>query len=258
MLLTDRVAIVSGVGPGVGRSVALRFAQEGAKVVLACRGVEKAEAIADEVRELGRDVLVQSCDVTQPEQCQALVDATVQAFGRIDVLVNNAFATGKIKPLMKADVAASWRTPFEVNVYGTLDLSQRAALAMNDGGSIVMIGTQSALVPQPGLGSYGASKAALAAASQGLATELGPRSIRVNTVVPSHIDGPNLRYWFKMEAKRRAIDEEEVYRETAALGLLPHVCTSDEVAGAVLFFASDLSSAVTGQSLKVNCGQLLS
>ena len=173
MLLADRVAIVSGVGPGVGRSVALRCAQEGAKVVLACRGVEKAEAIAAEVRDLGRDVLVQSCDVTQPEQCQALVDATVEAFGRLDVLVNNAFATGKIKPLMKADVAANWRTPFEVNVYGTLDLSQRAALAMNDGGSIVMIGTQSALVPEPGLGSYGASKAALAAASKALPPSSG-------------------------------------------------------------------------------------
>jgi NAD(P)-dependent dehydrogenase (short-subunit alcohol dehydrogenase family) len=80
MLLTDRVAVVSGVGPGVGRSVALRFAQEGAKVVLACRGVEKAEAIGDEVRELGRDVLVQSCDVTQPEQCQALVAGAVLFF----------------------------------------------------------------------------------------------------------------------------------------------------------------------------------
>jgi NAD(P)-dependent dehydrogenase (short-subunit alcohol dehydrogenase family) len=258
MLLADRVAIVSGVGPGVGRSAALRLAQEGAKVVLSCRGVEKAEAIAAEVRELGGDVLVRSCDVTQPEQCQALVDATVEAFGRLDVLVNNAFATGKMKPLMKADVAASWRTPFEVNVYGTLDLSQRAALTMNDGGSIIMIGTQSALVPEPGLGSYGASKAALAAASQGLATELGPRAIRVNTVVPSHIDGPNLRFWFKMEAERRNIEEEEVCRDITALGLLPHICTSDEVAGAVLFFASDLSSAVTGQSLRVNCGQLLS
>jgi NAD(P)-dependent dehydrogenase (short-subunit alcohol dehydrogenase family) len=121
-----------------------------------------------------------------------------------------------------------------------------------------MIGTQSALVPEPGLGSYGASKAALAAASQGLATELGPRAIRVNTVVPSHIDGPNLRFWFKMEAERRNIEEEEVCRDITALGLLPHICTSDEVAGAVLFFASDLSSAVTGQSLRVNCGQLLS
>ena len=258
MLLSDRVALVSGVGPGVGRAVALRLAQQGANLVLSCRGVEKAEAIATEVRELGREVLVQSCDVTQPEQCQALVDTTLEKLGRLDVLINNAFATGKMRPLMKAEVAEQWRTAFEVNVYGTLDLSQRAALAMNDGGSIVMIGTQAALQPQPGLGSYGASKAALAAAAQGLAVELGSRSIRVNTVVPSHIDGPNLRYWFKMEAERRSIDEEEVYRETAALGLLPHVCTSGEVAGAVLFFASDLSSAVTGQSLSVNCGQLLS
>jgi NAD(P)-dependent dehydrogenase (short-subunit alcohol dehydrogenase family) len=123
------------------------------------------------------------------------------------------------------------------------------------GGSIVMLGTMAARRPQPGLAAYGASKAALLATAQALAAELGRHKIRVNSVVPGYIDGPHLRTYFRAEAARQGISEEDVYRRIAAEGVLNHIATSAEVADAVTFFASSMSSAITGQSLDVNCGQ---
>ena len=109
--------------------------------------------------------------------------------------------------------------------------------------------------PEPGLAGYGASKAALVAAARSLAAEVGRHRIRVNVVSPGHIDGPNLRMFFKMEATRLGISEDEVYQKIAATGVLQHIATSEEVAEAVTFLASPRSSAITGQSLDVNCGQ---
>jgi NAD(P)-dependent dehydrogenase (short-subunit alcohol dehydrogenase family) len=256
-LLQDRVCIVSGVGPGLGRAVALSFAREGAVLALACRTEAVAQEIAREVEALGARAIGLGADLTKAEDRERLVATTVERFGGVDVLVNNAFATGRPAPIDGTDLARSWRSPFEVNVFGTMQLSQAVLPAMKarGGGSIVMVSTLAARKRQPGLAAYGASKAALLAAAQSLAAEVGHLKIRVNSVVPSHIDGPNLRVYFKMEAERLGISEDDVYRRVAAEGVMNHVPTSAEVAEAVTFFASGMSSAVTGQSLDVNCGQ---
>jgi NAD(P)-dependent dehydrogenase (short-subunit alcohol dehydrogenase family) len=123
------------------------------------------------------------------------------------------------------------------------------------GGSIVMVGSLAGRKPQPGLAAYGASKAALLAASRSLAAEVGRYQIRVNTVVPGHIDGPNLQVHFEHEARRLHTSVEAVRRATAAEGVLERIATPEEVAAAVAFFASKASSGITGQSLDVNCGQ---
>ena len=104
------------------------------------------------------------------------------------------------------------------------------------------------------LAAYGASKAALLFATKALATELGPHGIRVNSVVPGHIDGPSLEVYIQMEAQRLAVSEEQARAQLAAQGTLNRIAKADEVASAVLFFASDLASAVSGQALDVNCG----
>jgi NAD(P)-dependent dehydrogenase (short-subunit alcohol dehydrogenase family) len=255
-LLRDRVCIVSGAGPGLGRAVALSFAREGAKVAVACRTSAVAESLAEELRGLGAQAIGVAMDLTKAEDRDRLVTATLDRFGAIDVLVNNAFATGRAAPITGADLGKSWRSAFEVNLFGTMQLSQAVLPAMSKrGGSIVMVSTLAARKRQPGLAGYGASKAALLAAAASLAAEVGHLKIRVNSVVPSHIDGPNLRVYFKMEAERLGISEDEVYRRVAAEGVMPHVPTSDEVAAAVTFFASNMASAITGQSLDVNCGQ---
>jgi NAD(P)-dependent dehydrogenase (short-subunit alcohol dehydrogenase family) len=256
-LLQDRACIVSGVGPGLGRAVALSFAREGAKLALACRTESVAAEVAREVEALGARAIAVAMDVTKAEDRARLVTATTEAFGGIDVLVNNAFATGRPAPIEGTDIARAWRSAFEVNVFATMQLSQAVLPSMKarGGGAIVMIGTLAARKRQPGLAAYGASKAALLAATESLAAEVGSAKIRVNSVVPSHIDGPNLRVYFKMEAQRLGVSEVDVYARVAAEGVMSHVPTSEEVADAVTFLASPMASAITGQSIDVNCGQ---
>jgi len=256
-LLAERVAIVSGVGPGLGRAIALAFAREGARLVLACRTQATAEEIADEVREIDIPAVAVRCDVTDPGDRERLVATTVDTFGGVDVLVNNAFATGRPGPIDGSDLARAWRAPFEVNVLATLQLSQAVLPAMKarGRGAIVMVSSLAARKRQPGLAAYGASKAALMAAAESLAAEVGHHGIRVNSVVPSHIDGPNLRMHIQMEAQRLGVDEDEIARRIAAEGVMHHIATSAEVAEVVTFLASDMASAITGQSLDVNCGQ---
>lgn len=256
-LLAGKVAIVSGVGPGTGRSIALAFAHAGADLVLSARHEHSYAEVAGEIESLGRRALCVGADVCVPEDRRRVVEAAMDAYGRIDVLANNAFALGKTEPIETTDVESSWRTPFKVNLFGTVAMTQAVVPAMkrSGSGSVVMIASLAARRAEPGMAAYGASKAALMYSVRALAAELGRYRIRVNCVVPSHIDGPNLRAYFRMQAQARGVSEEAIYGETAALGVLPHVCTADEVASVVTFFASDLASAVTGQALDVNCGQ---
>jgi len=256
-LLEGRACVVSGVGAGTGRAVALAFAREGADVVLACRTEKVAQEIAQEVESAGARAVPVVADITQADDRAKLVNAAAKAFGGIDVLVNNAFATGRAGAMESIDLAKVWRTPFEVNVFGTLLMTQAVIPSMKQrgGGSVVMIGTMAARRPEAGLAGYGASKAALIAATQSFASELGRYKIRVNCVVPGAIDGPHLRVYFKNEAARIGQDEAEVAGRFAARAPLDHIATPDEVADAVLFFASGMSSAITGQSLDVNCGE---
>jgi NAD(P)-dependent dehydrogenase (short-subunit alcohol dehydrogenase family) len=256
-LLQGRACLVSGVGAGTGRAVALAFAREGADLVLACRTEQVAQEIAKEAESAGARAVPVVADITQADHRAKLVEAAVQAYGGVDVLVNNAFATGRAGPIESIDLAKAWRTPFEVNVFGTLLLAQAVIPSMKQrgGGSIVMIGTMAARRPEVGLAGYGASKAALLAATQSFASELGRHKIRVNCVVPGAIDGPHLRVFFKNEAACLGQDETDVVKRFAARAPLDHIATPDEVAAAVLFFASGMSSAITGQSLDVNCGE---
>ncbi|HMJ53358.1 MAG TPA: SDR family oxidoreductase [Polyangiaceae bacterium] len=256
-LLQGRACLVSGVGAGTGRAVALAFAREGADLVLSCRTERVAQEIAKEVEDAGARAVPVVADITQAEDRARLVAAAANAYGGIDVLVNNAFATGRAGPIESIDIAKTWRTPFEVNVFGTLLMAQAVIPSMKErgGGSIVMIGTMAARRPEAGLAGYGASKAALLSATRSFASELGRYKIRVNCVVPGAIDGAHLRVYFKNEATRLGQTEADVYQRFASRGALDHIATSDEVAAAVLFFASGMSSAITGQSLDVNCGE---
>lgn len=250
---------MAGVGAGTGKAIALACAREGADLVLACRTETVANEVAREIERAGARAVAVLADITAAADRERIVKAADDAFGGVDVLVNNAFATGRPGPIEGADLAKTWRTPFEVNFFGSMLMAQAVLGSMKrrGRGSIVMLGTLASRRPEPGFAGYGASKAALLAAARSLAVELGPHAIRVNTVVPGAIDGPHLRLHFKNEAARLGQTEEDVYRRFAARGALAHVATPEEVASAVLFFASDLSSAITGQSLDVNCGEWL-
>lgn len=258
-LLAKKVAIVSGVGPGVGEAIASVLAAQGAAVVVAARDGNRLESVKARIEAAGGRALAVPTDVTDSEQVAGLVAATVAAFGRVDVLVSNAVAYAPYEPIETSPVA-QWRPVFEVNLLGTIGLCQAGIPAMRagGGGSIVVINSQVARTHYAGMkpqGAYAASKGALLVAAMHLAGEVGVHGIRVNTVVPGWIWGPRVQERFEREARERGVTAAAVYAETAERMALRRLPRPEDIANAVLFFASDLSGAVTGQSLDVNGGE---
>jgi NAD(P)-dependent dehydrogenase (short-subunit alcohol dehydrogenase family) len=255
MLLADKVIVVAGVGPGLGRSIAVRGARAGADVVLAARTAGRLDEVAKEVTALGRRGLAVPADLTDPEAAAHLARAALEAFGRVDALVYNALAMPPIADLASVGLDAI-QAGFDANVVSALRLTRLfiPALAAS-AGSVVMINSMVVRYSQRTMGPYKLAKAALLAMAQSLATELGPQGIRVNSVAPGHIWGDSLKWYFGYLAHKRGVDVQAIYDETAAgidLGRLPE---PDEIADATLFLASDLARAITGQCLDVNCGE---
>ena len=255
MLLEDRVAVVSGIGPGMGRDVALACARQGANVVLGARTEERLTEVAAEVEGLGRKAVWSRTDITSEDDCAQLAAVGMEAFGRIDVLVNNAFVQPPLETVERAE-SDTWRNAFDVNVVGSVQMTRAVIPAMRagGGGSVVFIGSMSARRIRRNFGVYAATKSALMSTAQTLAKELGRDGIRVNTVLPGYIWGPSLEWFFGYLAEKQGRTPEDVYNEVAGETCLNHIPTSEEIADAVVFFASDLSRVVTGQSLDVNAG----
>jgi NAD(P)-dependent dehydrogenase (short-subunit alcohol dehydrogenase family) len=254
-LLKGRVAIVSGIGPGVGKEVAYAFAREGADVVLAARTASALEQVALGIQKRRQKALCVPTDIAKPEDCQRLVDTAVKQFERVDVLVNNAFLTHPWGPIESADFEA-WKKILDVNLFGSLRLAQLVLPHMKrqGGGSIVMVNTMSMRIIEPNVGGYASSKAALMTATQTLAKEVGEHGIRVNSVVPGYIWSDKMEAYFRQLATDQRRSYEEVHAEVSAKTALHHIPESAEIADAVLFFASDLSRGCTGQALDVNGG----
>ncbi len=255
-LFDGKVAIVSGVGPGMGRSLALAYAREGADLVLGARGAEKLQAVAAEVEALGRRVVHQSTDVTKPEACASLVAIGLESFGRIDVLVNNAFRQPPMEPLADAD-PATWRAAFDVNLFGAVNMTDAVLPTMraSQSGSVIFIASLSARRVRRNFGVYSATKSALLTTMQHYANEEGLHGIRCNAIVPSWIWGPSLQFWFDHLAKERGVSAQAVYDETAEGTALRRLPTPDEIADATLALSSDLNRVVTGAALDVNAGE---
>jgi NAD(P)-dependent dehydrogenase (short-subunit alcohol dehydrogenase family) len=254
-LLVDRVVVVAGVGPGLGRSIALQCAKAGADLVLAARTEGRLAAVADEVKQLGRRVVQVGADVNSQESSQHLVEATLAEFGRVDALVNNAFAIPPLGPLEGVDFDQV-RAGFETNVLGALRLTRLFAPALrNSRGNVVMINSSVLRHSSMPYGAYKMAKSALLALAQALATELGPDGIRVNSVAPGYIWADTLQSYFAYLGKKRGVDAQVVYDETAAKTDLRRLPDPDAIADAVVFLASSMARDITGHCLDVNCGE---
>ena len=256
-LLKDRVALVAGVGPGLGREIALAFAREGADVVLCARKTDESQQVAAMIADLGRRAEVVGVDVTDRSACDEAVAVAVERLGGLHVLVNNAFHAGDFSRFVDADLGR-WRRTMEVNFFGALTMTQAAvpALTACGDGRVVMINSMSSTNNiEAAYGAYAASKGALATATRTLALELGAHGIRVNAVHPGYIWGPNVQIYFDMQAAERGITAEEVYAEVAAHTALGYLAPAEEIAGAAVFFASDLARPITGQAIGVDAGQ---
>ena len=254
-LLEDKVVVVSGVGPGLGRAIAQQCAAAGADLVLASRTESRLLDVADEVKQLGRRALVVPTDITDDTAAQRLVDAALGEYGRVDALVNNAFAVPPLGPLQTVDFDQA-RAGFETNVFAALRLTRLfAPLLKQSRGAVVMINSSVLRHSSQPYGAYKMTKASLLALAQCLASELGPDGVRVNSVAPGWIWADVLQAYFGHLAQQRGIEPQAVYDEIAGTIDLRRLPVPDEIADAVVFMASDLSRGITGHCLDVNCGE---
>jgi NAD(P)-dependent dehydrogenase (short-subunit alcohol dehydrogenase family) len=255
MLLQDKVVVVAGIGPGLGRSIAIRSAEQGADVVLAARTQSRLDEVGSEIKALGRRALAVPTDITDPSAAERLMQATLAEFGRADALVLNALAMPPIKDLLVVDLDAM-NFAFQTNVIAALRLVRLFAPALvESSGSVTMINSMVVRFSQRTMGPYKATKAGLLAIAQSLASELGPDGVRVNSVAPGHIWGESLQWYFGYLAHKRGVEPQEIYDETAANTDLRRLPQPDEIADAVVFLASSMARAITGQCVDVNCGE---
>lgn len=250
--LDGKLAIITGGGSGIGEATAHVFAKAGAIVVVAGRTLAPLEAVANAVG--GRAI---ACDVTDQDAVRALFAEARTISGSIDVLVNNAGGPGPIAPVAQVDMA-EWVACLQTNLVGAMHCLQEAARIMSEqrSGSIVNMSSLMGLQGYPMRSAYVASKFALIGITETMARELGPVGVRVNALMPGAVSGANmdriLRRRAEAEGRPKAEIERESYTDVAAL---QRWVAPEEVGRAALYYASDLSSAVTGDKMKVDCGR---
>ncbi|MDQ3915415.1 MAG: SDR family oxidoreductase [Actinomycetota bacterium] len=245
--LAGKIAVVTGASRGIGRAVALGFAEAGADVAVAARSEDELETLAKEIDALGRRALVVRTDVTKREDIENLIDRTVAELGGLDVLVNNAGGSNFTSPLVGLR-PAGWDKLRTLNLDSVFHGTQLAAQKMleHGGGSIIQISSVAGIQGAPGLSPYSAAKGGVRLFTQAVAKELAGSGVRVNSIAPGWIETP-LNDWISRDESIRQTIEAMI-----PMGRLGH---ADEIVGAAIFLASDASSFVTGTTLVVDGGQ---
>ncbi|MBC6406291.1 MAG: glucose 1-dehydrogenase [Rhodospirillales bacterium] len=250
MRLANKVALVTGGGSGFGEGIAKRFAVEGAKVAVVDLREEAAGRVAEEIAVAGNTAIAIGADVADRAQSQAMIDRTVQAFGRLDVLVNNAGISHKNQPLLKVTEEELDRV-YNVNVKA-IYLAAYAAVPLfrsQGGGVIINTSSTAGLRPRPGLCWYNASKGAVNMLTKSMAVELASDRIRVNALCPVAGETPLL------ETFLGKADSEEARAPFLASIPLGRLSTPEDLANAALYLASDEASMITGVLLEIDGGR---
>lgn len=254
IMLEGKVLVVSGVGTGLGRSVAVRGALAGARVVLAARTESRLTEVAEEIRDMGGTAVSVPTDLTDDASVTNLAESALAEFGVVDAVVHNAFVQPPHERLLDTEFE-SVRRGMDINLLAALNLTRKLAPALEKSqGSVVMINSMVLRNQLPNFGAYRVMKAGLLALSRSLSVELGPMGVRVNSVAPGYIWAERVQRMVEKQAGERGVDPSVVYDEIAAGTDLRRLPEPDDIANAVLFFASDLARAITGQCLDVNCG----
>ncbi len=240
----DKVVVVTGGSKGLGRAMCLGFAEAGADVVVASRKLEPCEAVAEEVRAVGRRALAVSCHVGDWGQCEQLVDATVAEFGRIDVLINNA-GIAPVPPNLLGVTEDLFDKTIAVNLKGPLRLSALAAEHMPPGGAILTISSKASTNPSPFTVVYAAAKAGLNALTRAMSIEFAPRGIRVNGIICGTFDTDSLR---------ASMPQQEMMDAMAERLSVGRIASADEIVGTALYLATDASSYLDGQMITLDGG----
>ena len=244
MRLKNKVAVITGGAQGIGRAIALGMAREGAKVVVADLQSEKARSVADEVKILGGDALGFEVNVADESSVKRLAQATFAQFGRVDILVNDAgvYLKSSVVDMSEAD----WDRTLDINLGGNFLCCRAFVPAMREqkSGRILSMASGIGHYGMKQFSHYAASKAAIIGFVKSLARELGPDGITVNAICPGSAN---------TAMPRGHRSEEEVMQRLHSTPL-PHVLEPEDIAGPILFLASDAAAYITGQSYNINCG----
>jgi len=252
VLLSDRVAIITGGAVGIGRGIALKFAAEGCSVIIADIDAIEGKKTAGEVSKKGGEGIFVSCDVTVGRQVQDMVGKAVSKFGKIDILVNNAGGVPDPKGSLAEVTEEQWDRSLDLNLKSAFLCCQAVVPHMkkNKYGKIINISSLGAVHPAVSVVHYHAAKAGVLGLTYNLAFELAPFNIAVNAILPGPIRTP---FW---EPVTRDIPDKDAYFAEIAKKEVPmqRVGTPEDIAGAALFLASELSAFVSGETINVAGG----
>ncbi|HVL65281.1 MAG TPA: SDR family NAD(P)-dependent oxidoreductase [Actinomycetota bacterium] len=245
--LQGKVAVVTGASRGIGRAIAVGFAQAGADVAVAARSAPDLDALVDEIEGTGTRGLAVPTDVTERAQIEALIDRTVSTFGGIDILVNNAGGTRFMAPIV-ALRPEGWDKAMRLNLDSVFHATQLAAQRMVErgGGSIIQVSSIAGLEGAQGLSFYSAAKGGVRLLSQAVAKELATSKVRVNSIAPG---------WVATDLNANMRQDEASDRFITDMIPMGRWGDVDEIVGAAIFLASDAASFVTGTTLVVDGGQ---
>jgi NAD(P)-dependent dehydrogenase (short-subunit alcohol dehydrogenase family) len=260
MRLKDKVAIVTGGGHGIGRAITAAFAAEGAAVMVAGRDITRLEQTVRELGAAGGRVKAVRADVAREADAKMLADATAAAFGRIDILVNNAAVTGPVAPVSEMDFPG-WNETLAINLTGTMLCAREALRYMIPRKSGVIINMSSeggrgcdGRAGYPNRAAYCSSKIAIIGLTETMAVEVGQHAIRVNAISPAGVMGEHIKDIMSHRAATMGITMEELIGRHVSNYSLGRMAEESEIAAIAVFLASDESSAITGQTIVANCG----
>lgn len=244
--LTGKTALVTGASRGIGRAIAVGFAEAGADLVLTARSVDALEETRSAAEGHGRKAVVVPADVTDRDAVRAMVDDAVAALGHVDIVVNNAGGTSFMVPFTDLRFEG-WEKVFRLNTTSVVHVLQAIGPHMleNGGGSVINVASVAALAGTPALTPYGASKAALHSLTKSLAMEWGHRGVRVNSLCPG---------WTATDLNRNLWENDDISAAMMRSVPLARWGKAAEMVGAAVFLGSDASSYITGQAIIVDGG----
>ena len=257
MRLENKVALVTGAGSGMGQASAALFAKEGAAIAVVDLDQETGKETMNRINQAGGESIFIKADVGNPDDAAAMVSKTVDKFGKLDILMNNAGIAQSMTPVEEIEEAV-WDNIFNVNVKAIYLACRHAVPIMKKQGGGAIINTASVIGvrPRPKLCAYLASKGAAITLTKGLAIELAPFNIRVNCLNPVATDTPMFPYFIHESGARDASFEEakKKFIETVPMG---RMATSEDIAKAALFLASEDSAFITGVGIEVDGGRAI-
>ena len=255
-MLDGRVAIITGASKGIGRALALRFGREGARVICAARSADLVKETTAEVNKAGNQAIAFTGDLAREDDVRRLVAAGLEAFGKIDALVNNAGDGGPTKPVQDYTVE-DWRYTIDSCLTSSYLCIRFVVPEMikAGGGAIVNISSGAGRRGLPYRIGYCSAKAGQVGMTYGMALELAPHNIRVNCVAPGAVEGDRIDRVIAGQAEVRGIPVEAMRKAMIERSPLKRMVTADDIVDATVFFTSDMARSISGQVLAVNAGE---